>query len=457
MAIRTFCKERAGMTAGTCPVRFVQIRSVTAVILLLIAPGSVWGQTVSSAKTQSPPHLLVLLADDLGWGDLGLHGGAARTPNIDRIAVEGVELLRYYTYPVCSPTRAAILTGQMPRRYGIASPLQPRDAGLPAGLPTLPRTLQSAGYQTMLVGKWHLGSTSHPNRTGFDHFFGFLGAEIDYHRHTARNGQVDWQRNGNSIREAGYSTFLLADEAVRLIQHRDFQRPFYLQVAFNAPHFPLAAPPEYEAKYRNHRGENITRLAMLDALDDAIGRILETLDEEGLRRNTLVVFLSDNGADQSGRNGPFRGAKGSTFEGGIHVPCLLRWPAELDPGTSSQQPMTAQDLFPTLTAAVGLPWDESVKIDGKNLWDPIRGGTVQDRGPFLISAANSALFDGDWKFIETAAGKNFLFNLRNDPGETSDRLQDEPVIAERLQAAMQQRTREFPPMQKRGPPARPQR
>ena len=160
------------MTAGNCPVRFVQIRSVTAVILLLIAPGSVWGQTVSSAKTQSPPHLLVLLADDLGWGDLGLHGGAARTPNIDRIAVEGVELLRYYTYPVCSPTRAAILTGQMPRRYGIASPLQPRDAGLPAGLPTLPRTLQSAGYQTMLVGKWHLGSTSHPNRTGFDHFWG---------------------------------------------------------------------------------------------------------------------------------------------------------------------------------------------------------------------------------------------------------------------------------------------
>ena len=159
-----------------------------------------------TGQALSAPNILVLIADDLGWGDLGMHHGIARTPNVDRLAKEGMELQRFYVYPVCSPTRAAFLTGQMPRRFGIVNPLMPRDPGLPAGLPTLPRTLQSAGYQTFLVGKWHLGSQSPPQQSGFDHFYGFMNAEVDYFKHTGRAG-LDWQRDGQPVEELGWPSF----------------------------------------------------------------------------------------------------------------------------------------------------------------------------------------------------------------------------------------------------------
>lgn len=176
--------------------------------------------------------------------------------------------------------------------------------------------------------------TSPPLESGFGHFYGFLGAEVAYFHHTSRNRQVDWQRNGETIHETGYSTFLLSDEAIRLIQERDQQMPFYLQVSFNAPHVPLAAPADYEAMYSEIPKSTVTRTAMIDALDNAIGRVLETVDEEGLRGNTLVLFISDNGADQSGRNAPFRSGKGSVCKGGIHVPCMMRWPAAIESGTA---------------------------------------------------------------------------------------------------------------------------
>ena len=433
------------------------VLKATAAFLWLSLATIAFAQALDATAAAPVTNILVLLADDLGWGDIGLHGGVARTPNIDRLAQEGVELRRHYAYPFCSPTRAALLTGQMPRRFGIINPLQARDEGLPAGLPTLPRTLQAAGYQTMLVGKWHLGIGSPPLKSGFDHFYGFLGPEVDYFQHTSRRGDVDWQRNGETIREEGYSTFLLADEAVHLIEERDTQRPFYLQVSFNAPHFPLAAPPEYLAKYRDLRSSAAVRAAMIDALDDAVGRILETLDEQGLRRNTLVVFLSDNGADQTGRNAPFRSGKGSVYEGGIHVPCLLRWPRELAAGSVSQQPISSQDLYSTLSAAAGVAVsdDHSKKLDGKNLWPAIRSGVVQDRGPFLISTTNSALFDGDWKFIETADGRTSLFQLENDPGETTDLIVEQAAVAQRLQAKLVEFQKDFPALRTR--PGRPVR
>ncbi len=424
-----------------------------ALILFLTQPSL--GYSDELKNSASMPNILVLLADDLGWGDIGLHEGIARTPNIDRLAQEGIELQRYYAYPFCSPTRAAMLTGQMPRRFGIIQALQARDPGLPAGLPTLPRSLKDVGYETSLVGKWHLGVSSNPFNSGFDNFYGFLGPEIDYYGHTSRNRQVDWQRNGKTIEEVGYSTFLFADEAVYLIEERDVSRPFFLQVSFNAPHFPFAAPPEYEAKYSNLRRSNATRVAMIDALDNAIGRILETLDEQGLRENTLVMFLSDNGADQSGRNSPFRGSKGSTFEGGIHVPCLIRWPREIAGGSVCEQPVTAQDLYPTLIAAAGLTLNLENGLDGKNRWPAIRYGKDNDRGPFLISAANSAIYDENWKFIETDDGRTMLFEITKDPGEVHDLISEEPAVAERLQAKLSEIKQTFPPMTSRRPPGRP--
>ena len=242
---------------------------------------------------------------------------------------------------------------------------------------------------------------------------------------------------------------------MHLIQERDTQRPFYLQVSFNAPHFPLAAPPEYLAKYRHLRPSLAVRAAMLDALDHAVGRILETLDEQGLRRSTLVVFLSDNGADQSGNNSPFRSGKGSVYEGGIRVPCLMRWPQELEAGSVSLLPITAQDLYPTLAAAAGVVVGNERTLDGKNLWAAISRGVKQDRGPFLISAANSALFDADWKLVETADGQTSLFHLTNDPRETTDLILQQPAVAERLQATLSDLKRDFPPVPVRSRPGRP--
>ena len=398
-------------------------------------------EATSSAKPTT--NILVLFADDLGSGDLSLHGGVARTPNIDRLAREGVELRRYYGYPLCSPARAALLTGQMPRRFGIAHALGPREAGLPAGLPTLPRTLKSVGYQTWLVGKWHLGVASPPLQSGFDHFYGFEGPEVDYFQHTNRRGDVDWQRNGQTVREEGYSTLLLADEAIHLIQERDSSRPFYLQVAFNAPHFPLSAPDGSLAKYSSLRPAQALRAAVVDVLDDAVGRILEALDEQGLRRNTLVVFLSDNGADQTGSNAPYRSGKGSVYEGGIRVPCLLRWPGQLPAGSTSQQPTCAQDLYPTLAAAVGVELTESHRLDGKNVWPAIVAEKAEARGPFVIAGSDCAIFDGDWKLIETAAGRRSLFHILNDPGETTDVITQHADIAQQLQAKLAEVKQEF--------------
>ena len=399
-----------------------------------------------AAGNGAAPNILVMVADDLGWGDVGFHGGAPHTPNLDRLAKDGLELQRFYVYPVCSPTRAALLTGQMPRRFGIATIIGPREAGLPAGVTTLPRTLQAAGYQTALIGKWHLGAQSPPQQNGFDHFYGFLGPEIDYSKHTGRNGATDWQRDGKTLEETGYSTFLFADEAVRQLEKRDATRPFFLEVAFNAPHFPLSAPDEYLTKYKNLPRQQATYAAVVDALDAAVGRILAALDRQGLRNNTLVVFFSDNGASsrEGGSNGSFRGGKDTVFEGGIHTPCLMRWPGRLAAGAASRQPLSVQDLFPTLAAAADVPLKNAAKLDGKNLWDPLRTGRVQDRGTLVIAGTEFAVIDGDWKLIETGTGTRALYQLARDPGETADLYATSTDTAHRLEAVLTEVKNEFP-------------
>ena len=304
--------------------------------LVLAVPGS----AVVQAR---PPNIVVLLADDLGWGDLERHGGPARTPAIDRLAAEGVELHRCYAHPVCSPTRAALLTGCLPRRFGIDRPLGRRDPGLPAGLPTLPRTLSAAGYATNLVGKWHLGTSSPPLTSGFDHFYGFLGPEIDSFTHLDRRGDLDWQRDETPVEEQGYAAILMTDEAVRIIQRCDADRPFYLQVAFNVPHFPILAPAASTAKYAGLPEPQATRCGMIDVLDTSVARVLAALDARGLAEETIVLFLSDNGADRSGSNAPFRARKATVYEGGIRVPAIVRFPGRLPAATVSEQPIAIQD------------------------------------------------------------------------------------------------------------------
>ena len=403
-------------------------------------------------------NVLILFADDLGSGDLGMHGGVCHTPNIDRLASEGVELTRYYGYPFCSPSRAALLTGQMPRRFGIAYALGAREPGLPAGLPTLSRTLQSSGYQTWLVGKWHLGTASPPLQSGFNHFYGFEGPEIDYFAHTNKRGEVDWQRNGQTVNETGYSTFLIANEAIRLIDERDTRSPFYLQVAFNAPHFPLSAPESYLDKYKNLSKASALRAAVIDAFDEAVGRILTSIKTKGLSENTLVIFISDNGADQTGRNIPFRGGKGSVYEGGIRLPCFMRLPGKIQPGTRSHQATSAQDLYPTIASAVGVSLEANQKMDGRDRWAALLDANAPQREPFVIAGSDMAMFDGDWKLIQSADGRLTLFNLDKDPHEQNNVWYQNVEVGERLKKSLVEMTAGFPNLsQRRGPAPRPAR
>lgn len=388
------------------------------------------------------PNILIIVADDLGWNGVGFHSASATTPNLDRLAAEGMEMRRFYTYPVCSPARAALLTGRFPLRYSIADALPPSHPGIPAGVPTLPETFRAAGYQTSLIGKWHLGDGRLPAQCGFDHFYGFLGPQIDYFNHTGPRGTPDWQRDGKAITETGYSTDLLADETVRQITNRDPARPFFIELAFNAPHVPLAAPDTLTEKHRNGGG---LYQAVIEGLDLAIGRVLASIDAQGLRDRTLVVFFSDNGAGRRySDSAPFKSGKDSIYEGGIHTPCVLRWAGRLPAGSKNDHPVSVQDFFPTLTAAASLTPPPS-GCDGSNQWPAIISGKPATREPILIASHDAALIDGTWKLIAWENGGTSLHDLTNDPGENADLSKSNPETAARLKAGLDKLRRDLPP------------
>lgn len=390
------------------------------------------------------PNIVVLMADDLGWNDVGTRNAKMVTPNLVKLAKDGVELQRFYGYPVCSPARAGLLTGVLPRRLGIVNIIMPGQAGITKATPTLPAKLKSAGYATSLIGKWHLGSQNPAAAVGFDHFYGFMGAEVDYLKHTDKRGKPDWQRDGKPIEESGYTTYLFADEASKQIRNRDKSRPFYLQVAFNAPHIDLAAPEDLVAK---HKSDGLYG-AVVEGLDIGIGRILATLEEQGLRDNTLVVFLSDNGAPRpTGSNAPLRGYKASVDEGGIRTPAIVRWPKRVPAGVKLDQPIAIIDLFPTIVAAANLPSTAELRLDGVNQWPAIAGGKTLPRPPFLVASADIALFDGDWKLVENNAGQRALYNLRADVSETKDLLAAQPELATKLGAQLDALKKDLPAYQ----------
>ncbi|TWU59263.1 Arylsulfatase [Rubripirellula tenax] len=395
----------------------------------------------SVADDATHKNIVVLLADDLGWGDVGFHGGIAETPNIDSLAKDGVRLNRFYAYPACSPARAAMLTGRFPGRYGISGPVRPRDEGLPTSERLLPAAFQKAGYETSLIGKWHLGlagDESHPNRRGFDHFYGFLDASIDYYKHISGQGQVDWQRDGTTVNEEGYSTDLLADEAVRQIKSSDSSKPFCIVLSFNAPHSPFQSPTNLIAKYQGKLSEReATYAAMVDSMDQGIGRILDAIDEKRLREDTIVVFASDNGAARSGTNEPFRGQKREVYEGGIHVPCVIRAPGTLKAGTENEQLCAIHDLFPTLAAATGVSIASPKPLDGFDLWTQLKTGKATSR-TIVIAESDHAIIRDDWKLIQFAGGGTELFNLRSDPTEAKNVADSEPKVASQMLSTLTQ-------------------
>ena len=383
-------------------------------------------------------NVIVLLADDLGWGDVGFHDGPADTIHIDQLAKQGVELSRFYAYPACSLARAALLTGRFPHRYGVTRPTRPNDVGVPLDERILVQDFQAAGYQTSLIGKWHLGYSKEkeflPQNRGFDLHYGFTGASVDYFKHTGRKDEHDWHRNGVEVKEEGYSTDLLVNEAISRIENRDKSKPFCILLSFNAPHSPFQAPRRLVQKYSYLAGQTSIYAAMIQSMDDGIGRILKTIDDQELRDNTVVVFTSDNGAARVGINAPFRGVKREVYEGGIHVPCVIRLPGVLPAGKVNKQLSKIDDIYPTLAEAAGIKLTAKKPLDGISLWKNLTNETTDSRSIVIVEREHTLIKD-DWKLIDSR-GEIELFNLKADPSETKNLAEEQPDIAAKMKAQL---------------------
>lgn len=391
------------------------------------------------------PNIVFVLADDLGWGDVAFHGGITPTPHLDRLAREGLELTQHYVAPVCSPTRSGFLTGRYWSRFGITTPINTR--WLPWDTVTLPEALKERGYDTCLIGKWHLGSKPEwgPNRYGFDHAYGSLAGGISPWNHRYKKGDYTetWHRNGELIEEQGHVTDLLTLEAVKWIHQRD-NAPFLLYVPFTAVHLPLKEPAQWVDRVPNSITDEVSRhySASVMHLDDSVGKILQALEETGKRKNTLFIFSSDNGGSTAenndlkypddncpngrlpGNNLPLRGQKGTIYEGGTRVPTLVSWPGHVQTG-KNDTPVHITDWMPTFCALTGYNSNTDLKWDGTDLSKLLQGeaDTLPDR--FIYSAAPNwratSLRHGHWKLIVTdrkTADEIELFNVTKDPGES---------------------------------------
>ncbi|MDF1755559.1 MAG: sulfatase [Verrucomicrobiales bacterium] len=392
-----------------------------------------------SCSGRERPNIVFILADDLGYGDLGCYGCTdIKTPHLDRLASEGVRFTDFYANgAVCSPTRVAFLTGRYQHRIGIFNALTYQQAGV--GLPeegaTIADALKEAGYRTGLSGKWHVGYDFErcPIQQGFDHFFGLLGGNHHYFKHMDRIGVPDLWLGNEAVEREGYSTDLITEDAVKFLESNQ-KAPFFLYLSHAAPHFPWQGPGDEKKVVKPkskswQTGDRETYIAMVERMDHGIGRVLTKLDDLGLRENTLVVFTSDNGGHSWSRNAPLRDYKGTLWEGGIRVPCMARWSGVIPADTTSSQIGITMDWTATFRNLAGLPRDEA-GADGIDLMPVLTGEKpVQERSlfwlhrktPFRKSVIEGrAVRRGDWKLIEFADGKNHLFDLKTDPGETSD-------------------------------------
>lgn len=404
-------------------------------------------QSATTATTEpGRPNIIFILVDDLGWGDVGYLDSEIKTPNIDALAASGITLLHSYAFPICSPTRAAIMTGRNPLQFGVDGPME-NDAMLPEQLVLLPEYLRQAGYETWMVGKWHLGMAKRaaaPPERGFNHFYGHLGGFIDFYTHVYFGG-LDWQRNGQSVREDGYSTDLLTTEAIRLLNEYDADKPFFLYLAYNAPHSPLQYPPSSDKEYTGIADPDRRVFAQMTTyLDTSIGKLMNILKDRHLLDNSLVVFMSDNGGnlEAGAHNGDLRGGKGSAFDGGVRVPTVVAWPRELAGSQVSQHPIFAQDWLPTLLDVADVPYSKEV-FDGISVWPALARNEATNRGaPVVIGTAKSkAVFNLPWKLVRNKnskddASQDQLFNIYDDPGETVNLADLHPELVQTLGAVI---------------------
>ncbi|MBL9058645.1 MAG: arylsulfatase [Mangrovicoccus sp.] len=432
------------------PVRSVLARSFPAAVLLCL--GTLLAPPLAA---DDRPNIVVILADDLGWADVGFHGSDIATPTLDDLAASGAELAQFYAQPMCTPTRAALMTGRYPFRYGLQTAVIPSGGlyGLPLDEFLLPQALEAAGYQTAIIGKWHLGHFDPaywPGNRGFELSYGPLIGEIDHFDHDS-HGVRDWYRDGAPLTEDGYDTTLFADAAVDLIETRDRDRPLFLYLAFTAPHTPYQAPEAELARYEGIADPLRRAYAgQITAMDSAIGRVLEAIDTAGMRDNTLIVFASDNGGTRSAMfagegkvtgeippdNGPFRDGKGSVYEGGTRVVALANWPGRIAPGKVDGI-VHMVDLFPTLTGLAAADSRGPAALDGIDVWETIRSGAPSPRTGIVynIEPYRAAVREGDMKLVWTTLlpPSVELFDLGRDPAEAVNLATSDPATVARLQ------------------------
>jgi len=413
---------------------------------LALATERVFGQPASR-----PPNIVFILADDLGYADVSCYGRPdLNTPNIDRLAANGVRFLQAYANSaVCTATRVALITGryQYRLRVGLEEPIGPtsRDVGVPPEHPTLPSLLKRAGYATTLVGKWHLGALPNfgPLKSGYDHFYGFRSGAVDYYAHQGTDHKDDLWDDDVPIHQAGYLTDLLGDRAVDVVERAArSQRPFLLSLHFNAPHWPWEAPGD-EAESERLKTESLwhfdggtqkTYQRMIERLDFQIGRVVHALEANAVRDNTIVIFTSDNGGERFADTWPFTGRKTELLEGGLRIPAIISWPARMPRGTTTEQVAISMDWLPTLVAAAGARLDAEHPSDGINLLPQLTDGAATvPRTLFWRYKANAqrAVRDGDFKFLKILEN-TFLFNVVDDPMERANLKARRKDIYDRL-------------------------
>jgi len=401
---------------------------------------------VAQSQTSGRPNIVLIVADDLGYGGIGAYGERELpTPHIDSIAAAGARYTNgYVSCPVCSPTRAGLMTGRYQQRFGHEfNPGPAQEAtdnfGLPLTETTIADRLKKLGYATGMVGKWHLGYRPeyHPLKRGFDEFFGFLGGAHSFIDPLGDSANPIL-RGTEKVDEKEYLTDALAREAVAFIERRK-SGPFFLYLPFNAVHAPMQGAQKYLDRFQSI-ADPLRRIhaAMISAMDDAVGRVLETLKKNNLTGNTLVFFISDNGGPtqvNTSRNTPLRGVKGQVLEGGIRVPFLIQWPGKVKPGTVVDHPVIALDIHPTAVAAAGGKLQASMKLDGVDLVAHLNARTAPHNTLYWRFGGQLAVRKGDWKLADTAGEPPQLYNLTNDIGETSNLAAKEPAKLAEMQEA----------------------
>lgn len=409
----------------------------------------------SSAQKDQRPNIIYIMTDDMGYADLSCYGRKEyQTPNIDKLASQGVKLMNAYAAaPVCTPTRVAFMTGRYPARtsLGLKEPIEwsAKDSliGFSSELPSIASLMREAGYETFLVGKWHLGFAPQfsPLKNGFDHFFGFKGGGIDYISHRApRGGAGDLFEDDKKIEIDGYLTDILSDKANEVIRQKH-EKPFFLSLMFNAPHWPWQAPGDKaygDTLPWTSGGSPAIYAAMMKSLDDAVGSIMKTLDEENVASNTVVIFTSDNGGERFSDMGIYKGKKMQLWEGGIREPAIVRWPGEIKPNSVSKQVVTTMDWTVTILELAGGKPRKDFPMDGMNIV-PILQGKEKEVERTLYwrifqRQKHKAMRDGKWKWMQDEKGNEYLFDLETDPSENTNLKEQYKDIFDKMKKKYQQ-------------------